>query len=297
MAEAKDSSITETNAAPVPVPALETKHNTSEAGEVLSGTDNTTANSSQEFAKLGDGSTNINAETRSNFREGHINSCEERDNTGVHGNQMPLNEQHDMASRPIATATDEELASADSDVNSLYVEVPAPVEPVQTEPLPSSFHRGQSWDRPRPYYRIPRQREPLRLEPNRMSFLDERQRKAHVLDIQIRDPTEGEATGLERAERVRINSAPLLKILDKLTTESFSNSYTFLRPFRFLMQQRDRLGRYLEELEKIHDNKDTDGTDDEHKPPTMMHEPGRGRKRISPQLYLLKTNGLLSLEQ
>ena len=62
---------------------------------------------------------------------------------------------------------------------------------------------------------------------------------------------------------------PALKILEKLTTKVFGNSYIFLGPFRFIMRHRDLLRGYMEELEKIHDNKDVDSADDKEKSLTV----------------------------
>jgi len=257
-------------------------HGTSETGGAVSSSDSDTS-SSQSASESEDEGTGVDRETCGQFKETVIPSDEEDEITVIRSDWMPLEKRRKMARKRIKQSTsymellEDRVAFLESHVVDLK-----PDEPVdENEMLPARL---------------------MRREPNRLSFEDfelaRQEEGEHVLDIQIRDPAEvGEASGAERAEKMRLNSVPVLKILEKLTTKAFGNSYIFLRPFRFLMRHRDILGGYLAELEKVHGDKDACSTGDEDKSPAVIYEPGGGGKLVPCQTCSLRANALPSLGQ
>ncbi|PWW77821.1 hypothetical protein C7212DRAFT_342460 [Tuber magnatum] len=283
MAEMGNLSKTETNAASIPEPKLEvsgTRDDTSEIKDATISTvsKDTTADSSQTSIEPDRKATDVDVETQGQFKEDQITSDESDMYAVRYSNWEPLEKRRKVARKRIKQSTsymkllEDRVAYLESHIVKYKPDGPAEEEEEEEAPV-KLMHRA----------------------PNRMLFEDfelaRLEEGEHVLDIQIRDPAEaGEASGAGRAERLRINSIPVLKVLEKLTTKSFGTSYLFLRPFRFLMRHRDLLRGYLEELEKIHGDKDPDNADDKEKTPTVIFEPGGGGKRIPPQTRSLKTN-------
>ena len=273
MAEVGNPPKAETNAASVlelKVVVSDANHDTSETKDVIPPTEpkDTTAISSQTPPEPDGEAKVFDEDTYGKFKEDEITSDEEDKYTVRRSNWTPLEKRRKLAEKRIKQSTSymKLLEDRVAFLESHIVEY-KPDDPIEeeSEAAPAKL---------------------MRREPNRMLFEDfeaaRQEEGEHVLDIMIRDPAEGgEASGTERAERLRINSVPVLKILEKLTTKAFGNSYIFLRPFRFLMRHRDLLRGYMEELEKIHGDKDDGSADDKEKSPTVIYEPGGGGKRIS----------------
>ncbi|RPA89391.1 hypothetical protein L873DRAFT_1849319 [Choiromyces venosus 120613-1] len=268
MAETEDSSKAGSNATPYLVPEVtvsEAKDDTSETknGSSTPESKDTTAGSSQTTAKPDEKAANVDVQTYGQFSEDQITD-DEKDRYAVHrSDRTTLDNRRKMSSKRIKQSTsymkllEDRVAYLESQIVKWK-----PDDPVneKDETLPAKL---------------------MRREPNRMVFEDfelaRLEEGEHVLDIQIRDPPGvGGASGAGRAERLRINSVSVLKILEKLTLKVFGISYIFLRPFRFLMRHRNLLIGYLEELEKIHGGKDIAGEGDKEKTPAVIYEPGGG---------------------
>ncbi|KAG0636601.1 hypothetical protein HOY80DRAFT_1017349 [Tuber brumale] len=269
MAETGNSPKTEANAASALEPEAVvsgTKHDTHRTKDATSSSESKdiTADPSQTSAEPDGEVPDADIETHGQFKEGQITSDEEDEVAVIHSDWVPLDKRRKKARKRIRQSQSymELLEDRVAFLESHIVKY-KPDDPVdeEDEVPPAKL---------------------MRREPNRMLFeefeLARQEEGEHVLDIQIRDPAEvGEVSGAGRAEKLRINSVPVLKILEKITTsKSFGTSYIFLRPFRFLMRQRDILGGYLEELEKIHGDKNADGSDDKGEVPTVIYEPGGG---------------------
>ncbi|CUS14986.1 unnamed protein product [Tuber aestivum] len=243
----------------------EMKDDTSETKDATTSSESkgTTTDSSQTSIEPGGKDTDADVETHGQFKEDQITSDEADVWEVKHSCWEPLDKRRKAARKRIKQSTsymkllEDRVAYLESHIVKYK-----PDDPVEEDEAVAPAKL-------------------MRREPNRMLHEEfELARLAegeHVLDILISDPAEvGEASGAGKAERLRINSVPVLKILEKLTTKSFGTSYMFLRPFRFLMRHRDLLGGYLEELEKIHVDKDPGNADDRDKTPTVIYEPGGG---------------------
>ena len=285
MAETSGSSRTKTHAASAPEPKVvvsKTKRNTSGTKDAISSSDSS-SDSSQSASESDDEATGVDIETYGQFKEAQIASDEEDEVTVIRSDWMPLEKRRKMARKRIKQSTsymellEDRVAFLESHIVDLK-----PDDPVDENEAPPA--------------------KLMRREPNKMSFeafeLARQEEGEHVLDIQICDPAEaGDASRAERAEKLRVNSVPVLKILEKLTTKVFGNSYIFLRPFRFLMRHRELLGGYLAELEKLHGDEDAGSADDNDQSPAVIYEPGGGGKPISSQTCSFRANASLSLGQ
>ncbi|KAG0124130.1 hypothetical protein HOY82DRAFT_588070 [Tuber indicum] len=268
MTETGNSPKTETNAASALEPEAVvsgTKRDTSQTKDVASSSESkdTITDSSQTSAGPDGEAPVADVETYGQFKEGQITSDEEDEVTVIRSDWVPLDKRRKAARKRIRQSQsymellEDRVAFLESHIVKYKPEDPIEEE---DEAPPAKL---------------------MRREPNRMLFeefeLARQEEGEHVLDIQVRDPAEVGEASAGRAEKLRINSVPVLKILEKVTTSKpFGTSFIFLRPFRDLMRQRDILGEYLEELEKIHGDKNPDGADDKDEVPTVIYEPSGG---------------------